>query len=169
MKKLIVNLTLASFLTTSLMAKSVYVKEYQMHSNVFNPSFNIATAERKEVFFGTKKDYYSELSSGIKAIQTKGLNGALEGGLNQSANLAKGFFTTAGKGMALSGLIGGFFGYIDNYIKENRKTAEYMYVVDFTAPDGTTTRGNVLLSSYHKDFKDEPKMDKIKEIMRGGF
>ncbi|KAB7889570.1 hypothetical protein [Poseidonibacter ostreae] len=169
MKKLIKISLISILLASTLSAKSVYNYEYQMHSNIYNKSINISNASQREIFFGSKLEYYEEVAEGLKEIQSKGLEVALESGLNQSANIAKGFLEAAGKGVAVGAVIGGIFGAIDSYIKDKRKASEYMYVVEFTTSSGEKTTGSVLLSSQSKDFKEEPKLDKIKKIMKGGF
>lgn len=169
MKKILTSLAIASLLTTGLLAKSEYTRYYQLHSNIYNKSIDIKNASQKEIFFGAKQDYYKFVAEGLKEIELKGMDGALKGAYSQSANIAKGFLETAGKGIAMGAVIGGVFGAIDSYIKDARKAAEYMYVVEFTTIDGKMTTGSVLLSSQSKGFKEEPEMDKIKEIMKGGF
>lgn len=88
---------------------------------------------------------------------------------NQSANIAKGFLEAAGKGVAIGAGIGIIIGAIESYKKESRKSAEYMYLVEFTTLDGKTTKGSVLLSSRKEEFKNNPNMENIKKIMNGAF
>lgn len=165
MKKILLSLTLASL----LFAKSEYTNLYQLHSCVYSKSIDIKNASQKEIFFGTKKEYYQFVEKGLKEIKLKGLEGALNGAYSQSANLAKGFLSAAGKGIAAGAAIGGVIGMIDSYIKDSKKAAEYMYLAEFTTADGKTTYGTVLLSSQKKGFKEDPDMDNIKKIMKGGF
>lgn len=169
MKKILLSAVITSMFSTTLLSKSVYTLEYQLHSDIYDKSINIENASKKEIFFGTKIDYYEFVSEGLKEIQLKGLEGALSGMSNQSANIAKGFLEAAGKGVAIGAGIGIIIGAIESYKKESRKSAEYMYLVEFTTLDGKTTKGSVLLSSRKEEFKNNPNMENIKKIMNGAF
>ncbi|BFU77284.1 hypothetical protein ALC152_04990 [Arcobacter sp. 15-2] len=167
MKQLLKLSLISIALATALNAKTVNELEYSYYSNVYNPDFIITKdTKKKEVFFGTREEYMSSMSS---ALNNGAVDGAINALQNQAGNIAKGFLSNAGKAMSAGAVIGGVFGYIDGKIKDSYYTREFMYVVEFTNPDGTMTTGSVLFIATDKEKYNDDSMNKIKEIVKGGF
>jgi hypothetical protein len=169
MKKMVL-IMMTILLSSSLYGKSVYDEKYQMHSNVFLENFDISSAKRTEVFFGTKDDYVSSLNERLSAFAKSGVNGISSGISSQAGALAKGL--TSGLGSAIgTGLgIGLIIEGIRYYKEQSLKPVEYYYVVDFINDKQESTRGIVTFISYEKEYKEtDENENQIKEIMRKGF
>lgn len=139
-KKILKIAIISSLLSCSLLADYVSTKDYNIIYNTIKP-VDMKGAEIKEVYFGLKDQYDSNLLAGnsLVAVQTAGnlLNGVM----------------TAGTGVATAG-----FGFLMNYMKERdlekATPIYYYYVVDIKDKNGETTKGTAMFMSRAEKYKE---------------
>lgn len=157
MKKILISLTIASLLTTSLFSETIKEngKIDELHQVFVNKTRNIdLTNSTKEfIFFGTLKDLQKEYDEIQKEIKNQGLDGAIRGLENSTSSIAKGFLKSAGQNMGLNMGIGLIYGALDPFVMSLYDDEQYILIYDFANQKGEKTRVSALFVA--SDFDDE--------------
>ena len=158
MKKILVSISLATLLSSSLLADyKVFVNKSQ--------SFEVSQAPKKEViFFGELEDYRKSLQEIQKNIVAHGIVGAANGLSIQSANLANGLVGEGLKAGATGLGIGLLIGALDPYIMSMYADQLYIKVYKVKLNNEKTVYMNKF---FVGDKFPELSEKKIKSILGG--
>jgi len=150
MKKFLLSAILAAVFSQSVLA------DYEIFTNQSEPFSSAQIVKKEAVYFGELQDYRKSLEEIQKSMALHGVNGALEGLSNQSANLAKGLIGEGLKGAGAGLGIGLLIGALDPFVMSFYADQQFVKVYKVQLKDGRTVFMNkFFVGDKHPEYSKE--------------